>query len=90
MFKKMTGFKKGDRKPGPRDAMKRMRIKHCRLCAENKKDIDYKDLLLLQRYHNSEGKMIPSKRSGACMHHQRMLAQAIKRARTMALVPYVS
>jgi len=51
--------------------------------------IDYKDAYLLRRFMNSQGKMYPPKRHGTCAKHQRLLSQAIKRARVMALVPFV-
>jgi small subunit ribosomal protein S18 len=51
--------------------------------------IDYKDAYLLRRFMNSQGKIYPPKRHGTCSKHQRMLANAIKRARVMAYVPFV-
>lgn len=66
-----------------------MEKKMCPFCVQKAEVIDYKDIRLLRRYMNSQGKIYPPKRHGLCTHHQRMLAQAIKRARTMALVPFV-
>lgn len=51
--------------------------------------IDYKDVYLLRRFMNSQGKIYPPKKFGICAKHQRLLANAIKRARVMALVPFV-
>ncbi len=51
--------------------------------------IDYKDIKFLQRYLTSVGKIEPRKRTGASMKHQRMLAKALKRARHLALLPFV-
>lgn len=51
--------------------------------------IDYKDAYLLRRFTNSQGKIYPPERHGTCTKHQRQLSQAIKRARVMALVPFV-
>ena len=51
--------------------------------------IDYKDVKTLQKYLNSVGKIEPRKRTGANMKHQRMLAKALKRARHIALLPFV-
>lgn len=51
--------------------------------------IDYKDVNTLRRYISSFGKIVPRKRSGVSMKHQRMLAKAIKRARFMGLLPFV-
>jgi small subunit ribosomal protein S18 len=63
--------------------------KICFFC-ENKMDkIDYKDAYLLRRFTNSQGKIYPPKRHGTCTRHQRTLANAIKKARVMALVPFV-
>jgi len=53
-------------------------------------DIDYKNWQQLKRFTSSYGKIVPKRRSGACSKHQRSLAQAIKRARFMALLPYVA
>jgi small subunit ribosomal protein S18 len=57
--------------------------------SENIEYIDYRDIKLLQKYQNSMGKIDPRKRTGASMKHQRILAKAIKRARHMALLPFV-
>ena len=54
------------------------------------KDIDYKNVQLLQRFLSSYGKIVPRKRSGVCAKHQRKLANAIKRGRFMALLPFSS
>lgn len=62
----------------------------CYFCAENLKEIDYKDVILLRKYINTVGKILPPKRTGSCSKHQRMVAQAIKRARTMSLLPFVA
>ncbi|GBE30929.1 30S ribosomal protein S18 [bacterium BMS3Bbin04] len=52
--------------------------------------IDYKDMKLLSRFITEQGKIIPRRISGTCAKNQRMLVDAIKRARFMALLPYVS
>ncbi len=52
--------------------------------------IDYKDLERLSRYVTDRGKIMPSRVTGTCAKHQRRLATAVKRARYMALLPYVS
>jgi small subunit ribosomal protein S18 len=51
--------------------------------------IDYKDERLLSRFLTERGKIIPSRLSGMCARHQRQLSRAIKRARSIALVPYI-
>ena len=66
-----------------------MDIKVCHFCDQKMDKIDYKDAYLLRRFMNSQGKIYPPKRHGTCTKHQRMLANAIKRARIMALVPFV-
>jgi small subunit ribosomal protein S18 len=53
-------------------------------------NIDYKDIPRLKRYLTERGKITPRRASGTCAKHQRQLAVAIKRARVMALLPYVS
>ena len=64
--------------------------KACRFCADKVHDIDYKELDRIARYVTERGKIIPSRLSGTCASHQRRLAVAIKRARYMALLPYVA
>jgi small subunit ribosomal protein S18 len=66
--------------------MHRRRI--CRFCIEKVDIIDFKDMRLLQNYIPERGKILPRRISGNCAIHQRMLAEAIKRARNIALLPY--
>jgi small subunit ribosomal protein S18 len=66
--------------------MHRRRI--CRFCIEKVDIIDFKDLRLLQNFVPERGKILPRRISGNCAIHQRMLAEAIKRARNIALLPY--
>jgi small subunit ribosomal protein S18 len=63
--------------------------RQCHFCVDNVADVDYKDVQLLRRYISSFGKIVARKRSGVCQRHQRMLGNAIKRARIMALLPFV-
>ena len=63
--------------------------KVCRFCADKVDEVDYKDVKLLQRYLNSYGKIESRKRSGNCLKHQRRMAVALKRARHIALLPFV-
>jgi small subunit ribosomal protein S18 len=65
------------------------RRKVCRFCADSKIEIDYKDQRLLKYFITERGKIIPRRISGTCSKHQRVLTHAIKRARTIALLPYV-
>ena len=63
--------------------------KPCSFCVNNAKHIDYKDTSILNRYVSDRGKIEPRRRTGTCARHQRALATAIKRARHLALLPYV-
>jgi len=75
------------------NAKKKRRVYHrrkvCRFCADSKIEIDYKDQKLLKYFITERGKIIPRRISGTCSKHQRALTHAIKRARTIALLPYV-
>jgi small subunit ribosomal protein S18 len=68
--------------------LKKRRI--CRFCEEKELFVDYKDDKRLMRFTTEQGKIIPRRTSGTCARHQRMLTTAIKRARHLALVPYVA
>ena len=65
------------------------RRKTCPFTGENAPKIDYKDIKLLQRYISERGKIVPSRITAVSMKKQRELAKAIKRARFLALMPYV-
>ena len=65
------------------------RRKHCSLCMDKVEVIDYKDPVKLRRYISDRGKIEPRRKTGTCAKHQRALAEAIKRARHLALLPYV-
>lgn len=58
-------------------------------CVERIKEIDYKDFERLRRFVTDRGKIEPRRKSGVCAKHQRALSNAIKRARHLALLPYV-
>jgi small subunit ribosomal protein S18 len=64
--------------------------RHCWFCVNNVRAIDYKDMGTLRRYISSFGKIVPRRRSGVCAFHQRKLANAIKRARIIALLPFTT
>ena len=64
--------------------------KVCRFTQNNIKYIDYKNVKLLQKFNTEQGKIIPKRITGTSARYQRQLALAIKRARHMALLPYVS
>ena len=65
------------------------RRKVCRFCADTSMVINYKDPKSLKYFLTERGKIIPRRISGSCAKHQRELTHAIKRARTIALLPYV-
>lgn len=74
------------------DQQKRRRkkkIKRCKLCEMGIEYVDYKDVRLLSDYLNEKAKIIPKRVTGNCAKHQRMIKVAIKRARHMALLPYI-
>ncbi|MCM1042842.1 MAG: 30S ribosomal protein S18 [Corallococcus sp.] len=66
------------------------RRKVCSFCMDKCEHIDYKDVAKLRKYFTEKGKIIPARMTGTCAKHQRELAVAIKRARQMALIPYVA
>lgn len=66
------------------------RKKVCSFCVDRVSEIDYKDLPRLRKYVSERAKIIPRRVTGTCAFHQRALTIAIKRARHMALMPYVS
>lgn len=65
------------------------RRKVCRFCADSKIIIDYKDARTLRYFITERGKIIPRRITGTCASHQRTLTLAIKRARAIALLPFV-
>ena len=62
----------------------------CRFCEEKVIYIDYKDEKRLMRFTTEQGKIIPRRTSGTCAKHQRQLVKALKLARELALIPYIS
>ena len=77
---------------GPRSRFKRTyhRRKVCKFCADSSLAIDYKDTKIIRYFITERGKITPGRISGNCAKHQRMLTVAIKRARTIALLPYTT
>ncbi len=83
---------------GGRDAGKRSsssgaphrRKKVCAFCADKTGEIDYKDVAKLRKYVSERGKILPRRITGTCAKHQRALTVAIKRARHVALMPYIA
>ncbi|MCK4550120.1 MAG: 30S ribosomal protein S18 [Candidatus Krumholzibacteria bacterium] len=73
---------------GKKKKEKRTTNKPCRFCAD-KLSINYKDEALLRRFITDRGKITPRRITGTCARHQRVLAHAIKRARAIAILPFV-
>ena len=65
------------------------RPKICAFCSDSNLHIDYKAVDMLKRYVTEEGKIRPRRQTGTCAKHQRELASSVKRARNIALLPYV-
>lgn len=63
--------------------------KVCKLCERGISRIDYKDEQLLSRFMTDRGKILPRRATGSCAPHQRQIAAAVKRARYLALAPYI-
>ena len=65
----------------------RKKKKICQMCVG--KSVDYKDVNIISKYINEKGKIMPRRMTGACAKHQRHIAMQVKRARFMALIPFV-
>ncbi len=74
------------RKRKSKRKLRMSRPKVCRFCEDAVNYIDFKDMDVLRRYTTEQGKILPRRITGTCFNHQKMLARAIKRARTIALV----
>jgi small subunit ribosomal protein S18 len=72
--KKYTKFRKDNR---------------CRFCRDKTDEVDYKEIQTLYKLCTSQGKLYSRKRSGNCAYHQRSVQRAIKRARFLAMLPYI-
>jgi len=85
----------GSKRPAKSDSRQFTRAKYipkrkfCFFCVDKVEAIDYKDPPKLRRYISNRGKIEPRRRTGTCAKHQHALALAIKRARHLALLPYV-
>ena len=65
----------------------RKKKKICQMCAG--KSVDYKDVMIVSKYINEKGKIMPRRQTGACAKHQRHISEQIKWSRFMALIPFV-
>jgi small subunit ribosomal protein S18 len=79
-----------NRDNGSRPQHPRRRRKVCQFCVDKAQDIDYKDTIKLKRFMSERSKILPRRTTGVCAPHQRQLMTAIKRARQIALLPYVT
>lgn len=70
--------------------IKKGRRKVCQFCVDKVEFIDYKDIAKLRKFMSERSKILPKRATGTCAKHQRMLTEAIKRARQVALLPYIS
>jgi small subunit ribosomal protein S18 len=84
------GSREREGKPSGRKKFFVRRRKVCKFCAEKLEYVDWKDVKLLQSFIPERGKILPRRISGTCALHQRKLQTAIKRARSIALLPYVT
>ena len=85
------GPRKGSKRPSWRGGFQgSQRRKYCYFCKEKVEMIDYKNYNQLRRYVSDRGKIRARRVTGTCRRHQRQLAIAVKRAREMALLPYVA
>ena len=82
--------KERDGKPTGRKKFFVRRRKVCKFCADKIEYVDWKDIKLLQSFIPERGKILPRRISGTCALHQRKLQTAIKRARSIALLPYAT
>ncbi|HAN44385.1 MAG TPA: 30S ribosomal protein S18 [Ruminococcaceae bacterium] len=75
---------------GGRGGVRKTRKKVCAFCAGKIDNIDYKDAAVFKRYLSDRAKIVPRRVTGTCARHQRQLTIAVKRARHLAIIPYVS
>lgn len=79
-----------DRPERPANRGRKGRRKVCSFCVDKIESIDYKDVARLRRFMSERAKILPRRVTGTCARHQRELTVAIKRARQIALLPFVS
>ena len=78
------------REQRPNNMRMRKKRKICTFCTEKLEDIDYKDIPRLKKFLSERSKILPRRITGNCAKHQRTLTTAVKRARYIALLPYIS
>ena len=92
-MRRMGSMGSRDRMGKKDDKLRRRKVfrkKICRFCADKIDKIDYKDVERLRNCVTERGKMLPSRISGTCARHQKQLSAAVKRARFVALLPYMA
>ncbi len=87
MARERTQQQQGRKRPAAATAIKR---RNCFFCKDHIAEIDYKNVNQLRRYISEKGKIRSRRITGACRRHQVQIAQAVKRAREIALLPYVA
>jgi small subunit ribosomal protein S18 len=85
-----TVREKPTRRRDKRSAMAGGRRKPCQFCRDKIEQVDYKDVSTLRKFISEKGKIRSRRTTGACRRHQSQIARAIKRARELALLPYVN
>ncbi|MCX4363487.1 MAG: 30S ribosomal protein S18 [Clostridia bacterium] len=76
------------KRPSGKKPMSRRKV--CVFCVDKIDTVDYKDVAKLRKFITEKGKIVPRRMSGTCAKHQRVVTEAVKRAREMALLPYVA
>ena len=74
----------------PMNRGRKARKKVCGFCVDKVENIDYKDIAMLKKYVSESGKILPRRITGNCAKHQREITVAVKRARHLAMMPYVA
>ena len=77
-----------DKSAAPQKPHKRKKV--CQFCVDKAEFVDYKDTVKLRKFVSERSKILPRRTTGTCAYHQRLLTEAIKRARQVALLPYVT
>ena len=86
----MEKTERPERPERPNRGARKGRKKVCSFCVDKVENIDYKDVARLRRFVSERAKILPRRVTGTCARHQRELTVAIKRARQIALMPFVS
>ncbi len=82
-------YQRGSMPHDPSARGSKFKKKSCRFCHDKDFTVDYKNPKMLERFITDRGKILPRRVTGTCARHQRAIARAIKKARTIALLPFV-